>query len=1007
MSDSDSDGEEGPSTFPLHNAAQAGNVDLLRQLLTPPPTKPEVAAEELAGLDDILARYAAEAAAPQLPDVDLRDYQECTALHVALLHGQLEAARVLLEHGASLEVGCEGSPPLHVAICVAAHGGIKKNFALLATSLLLQFGADPYDRDDNGRTGLHWAAQMDFTAAADVLLEAAGKKREQLRAEHQHQQAAAAAAAAAAATAGGGAAAAGGPPAALPAAAADEDDSLPPPLVIFQDKQGCTALHLAARQGHAGAMAQLLSAAAAGDDSGAEASAALVRTKNKAGQNAVHSAVLAGSSRCAALLVAAAPESAGVKSKLGMSPADLAAKRHLAELEAALRSAQPVEALEKLAAQEAASKKQQQPRTLLVAPPECLFHFTCPAPITRETSDSAPPENVERLNVLTKPGWGILKCEEFEGALRWDEGSKRAAIGDVLRVHDWNYVRKIQAVCDALPDDPEAIGHLDGDTAVSRGTFAAALAAAGAVCTAVDEVVDGTAANAFCAVRPPGHHSGPLGVVSNANDPNGSHGFCLFNNAAIGAAYAMTVHRHAGIKRVAILDFDVHHGNGTEACVTNTIPSTASYKFATPYSEGVQSFAVWKPWLDSTDTQCIFFASVQGYGPKAPGYPSYVYPGSGATCDTKVLAAARAAEATAAVDAGGGGGGEQAQPQQQQASASPATAAAADGGSAMEVEGPDSPPLGKVLVDGVVMSAKLAAAAKREAGGGLDQEVEEDPDREFVYRGGQVPTLEGPRVIDVGIPGFGAKPALWRRSWRDKIIPALVNFKPDMIFVCAGFDAHKKDEINFRYIGVTERDYEWITEQVVAVANRCCQGRVVSVLEGGYRIQGGVMSAFARSVAAHVKCLAEPNASVWDAQEAKAEREHEKRVRAEAEAKKAEAAAQKALAREAYIKARLAAALVTAAAPAAAAPIGPAAVAAAPAPAAAPANQPPAAAAPVAVVPVQAAATTPAAASTPPAEDDDDATGRRKRRRGGSGVDYVALNKQLEEEAAARRGGAT
>jgi hypothetical protein len=53
---------------------------------------------------------------------------------------------VLLEHGASLEVGCEGSPPLHVAICVAAHGGIKKSFALLATSLLLQFGADPYDR---------------------------------------------------------------------------------------------------------------------------------------------------------------------------------------------------------------------------------------------------------------------------------------------------------------------------------------------------------------------------------------------------------------------------------------------------------------------------------------------------------------------------------------------------------------------------------------------------------------------------------------------------------------------------------------------------------------------------------------------------------------------------------------------------------------------------------------------------------------------------------------------
>lgn len=63
--------------------------------------------------------------------------------------------------------------------------------------------------------------------------------------------------------------------------------------------------------------------------------------------------------------------------------------------------------------------------------------------------------------------------------------------------------------------------------------------------------------NAFCAVRPPGHHAGPRGVVPSANDPNGSHGFCLVNNVAAGAAYAMNVHRRAGVKRVAILDFDV------------------------------------------------------------------------------------------------------------------------------------------------------------------------------------------------------------------------------------------------------------------------------------------------------------------------------------------------------------------------------------------------------------------------------------------------------------------
>ena len=93
--------------------------------------------------------------------------------------------------------------------------------------------------------------------------------------------------------------------------------------------------------------------------------------------------------------------------------------------------------------------------------------------------------------MLTDAARGSLRTADLAGRLRWDEGSKRAALGDVLRVHDWKYVRHIQNVCASLPDDPDAIGHLDGDTAVSRRTFAAALAAAGAVCTAVDEVMGG------------------------------------------------------------------------------------------------------------------------------------------------------------------------------------------------------------------------------------------------------------------------------------------------------------------------------------------------------------------------------------------------------------------------------------------------------------------------------------------------------------------------------------
>ena len=83
------------------------------------------------------------------------------------------------------------------------------------------------------------------------------------------------------------------------------------------------------------------------------------------------------------------------------------------------------------------------------------------------------------------------------------------------------------------------------------------------------EIVNGRADNVFCAVRPPGHHMGPAGAVDTqdlADEPEGSQGFCLLNNVAIGAAYAKCVHRK-NFKKVAIIDFDVHHGNGTEAIV--------------------------------------------------------------------------------------------------------------------------------------------------------------------------------------------------------------------------------------------------------------------------------------------------------------------------------------------------------------------------------------------------------------------------------------------------------
>lgn len=83
-----------------------------------------------------------------------------------------------------------------------------------------------------------------------------------------------------------------------------------------------------------------------------------------------------------------------------------------------------------------------------------------------------------------------------------------------------------------------------------------------------------------------------------------------------------------------------------------------------------------------------------------------------------------------------------------------------------------------------------------------------------------------------------------------------------MIFISAGFDAHKKDEMNHGYIALIEDDYEWVTAQLVQVANTCCQGRVVSVLEGGYAIKGRYLSPFAKSAAAHVRALVEVQAHI-------------------------------------------------------------------------------------------------------------------------------------------------
>ncbi|MBE7437340.1 MAG: histone deacetylase [Spirochaetales bacterium] len=126
---------------------------------------------------------------------------------------------------------------------------------------------------------------------------------------------------------------------------------------------------------------------------------------------------------------------------------------------------------------------------------------------------------------------------------------REATLAEIGLVHDSQYIAQLESFCN------QGGGYLDGDTPVSQNSYAAAVLAAGAGPGAVDAIQKGDASNAFLMLRPPGHHS----------LRNRAMGFCLFNNVAITASYA----RSRGFERVAIVDWDVHHGNGTESIFYN------------------------------------------------------------------------------------------------------------------------------------------------------------------------------------------------------------------------------------------------------------------------------------------------------------------------------------------------------------------------------------------------------------------------------------------------------
>ncbi len=168
------------------------------------------------------------------------------------------------------------------------------------------------------------------------------------------------------------------------------------------------------------------------------------------------------------------------------------------------------------------------------------LYLSHPAFLDHDTG-AGHPERADRLRSIDK----VLGHELFSGLKR--EEPPKADFEAIGRVHAHAY---IEAIRNAAPS--EDIVYLDGDTMMSPGSLRAAQYAAGAGLRAVEAVMTGEVKTAFCAVRPPGHHA----------EPRHAMGFCLFNNIAIAALYARAAH---SAERVAVVDFDVHHGNGTQA----------------------------------------------------------------------------------------------------------------------------------------------------------------------------------------------------------------------------------------------------------------------------------------------------------------------------------------------------------------------------------------------------------------------------------------------------------
>lgn len=333
------------------------------------------------------------------------------------------------------------------------------------------------------------------------------------------------------------------------------------------------------------------------------------------------------------------------------------------------------------------------------------------------------------------------------------------------------------------------------DTSFSSGSLRAARRAAGAVQHAVDRVLIGRNRNAFCVVRPPGHHAGVNGLLAGGE----SCGFCIFNNVAAGAMHALSdENNRPKCERCAIVDIDAHHGNGTEEIVRKC-----------------------------HDPGRLFFFSVHLYdNDKRKGKSnSYkFYPGTGEEDDVAhniinvpIAPLWREKEAHQSV-----------KPpiekrhntrnSKQKAAAAAAASSTLDTPVVTKYEQSVNANISKF--DGVNVASN-GAANPRSKSPTLPSSTQRQSPHRSVTTGREA----------------------YRRAILQRLLPALRAFNPDLILISLGFDASRGDVGNARHyaggkeaegIDLEPEDYAWTTRKIMEVADICCQGRVISILEGGY-----------------------------------------------------------------------------------------------------------------------------------------------------------------------------